>query len=305
MDIIYFIISTVISILLAYVGFVIGKRITERPVQLNNEKILQQRALIQEDIDNLQTQIEQNKKKKEELQEDYQRVKQLMSDAKENAEKAHQQRMDKLDEIYAVYEDSKKQKLEETLLDTQIRIEQAQEELNRLKDTRLAAIEAARKEKEIQEQPDDYKIPMEEAEIHDIEYLNTVMPKLKYPEVLGKCIWSVFFQKKMKTFLTNILGPDDICGIYKVTDMITQEAYIGQSRNIQKRIQEHIRCGVGASPVSNANQLYAAMRRDGIWNFTFELLESCLPEQLNDKERYFIDIYSSDIAGLNSKRGNQ
>lgn len=58
-------------------------------------------------------------------------------------------------------------------------------------------------------------------------------------------------------------------------------------------------------PASNANQLYAAMRRDGVWNFSFELLESCSPEDLDVKERQFIDLYSADTVGLNSKRGNQ
>ena len=58
-------------------------------------------------------------------------------------------------------------------------------------------------------------------------------------------------------------------------------------------------------PASNANQLYAAMRRDGVWNFSFELLESCNPEDLDAKERQFIDLYSADTVGLNSKRGNQ
>ena len=109
----------------------------------------------------------------------------------------------------------------------------------------------------------------------------------------------------MKSFLAGILGQEEVCGVYKITDGLTGECYIGQSVKVKARFTEHIKCGIGAMPASNANQLYAAMKRDGIWNFYFELLTECSKEELNEKERQFIDIYSSDVVGLNSKRGNQ
>lgn len=109
----------------------------------------------------------------------------------------------------------------------------------------------------------------------------------------------------MKGFLSNVLGPDEVCGVYKITDQRTGEPYIGQARKIKERWQTHVKCGIGATPTANANLLYAAMRRDGIWNFTFELLEACQPDELDDKERWFIDLYSADSVGLNAKKGNQ
>ena len=39
--------------------------------------------------------------------------------------------------------------------------------------------------------------------------------------------------------------------------------------------------------------LYQAMRKYGIENFSFEVIEECLPEELNEREIYWIDYYDS------------
>lgn len=298
-----------ISIVLCVICFNVGQKTVQHQEQLNNDKVLQERALIEKEIIDKQNRIN-------DLENEYLKQKQLIADVLDADQQTYKERnkaldieykhkREQLEKDYQEYINKRTEEIDEFFLEKEIDIEELEKQLQKLKDTRIAAIEAARKEREIQEQPEKYCLPMEDAEIHDIEYLNGIMPKLRYPEVLGKYLWSVFGQKKIKTFLANILGPQDVCGIYKITDILTQEAYIGQSKNVQKRWIDHLKCGIGAVPSSNANQLYAAMKRDGIWNFSFELLEECLPEELDDKERYFIDIYSSDIIGLNSTRGNQ
>lgn len=57
-----------------------------------------------------------------------------------------------------------------------------------LKQTHAAAIEALRKEKEIAEDPTQYKLPLTDDEIHDIEYLNGIKSKMRFPAVIGKVI---------------------------------------------------------------------------------------------------------------------
>lgn len=298
-----------ISIILCVVCFIVGQKTVKHQEQLNNDEVLRQRVLIEQDINSKASKLN-------DLEKQHEKQMQLISDTEHLANKTQEERLrsldmeyrhkrEQLETEYRDYIDKRAQEIDEYFLQKEQDIEILKQEFQKLKDTRMAAIEAARKEKEVEDQPQKYCIPMDDAEIHDIEYLNNIMPKLNYPEVLGKCIWSVFFQKKMKNFLTNLLGQEDVCGIYKITDILTKEAYIGQSKTIMKRWTDHVKCGVGAMPASNANQLYAAMRRDGAWNFSFELLEKCAPEELDDKERYFIDLYSSDIVGLNSKRGNQ
>lgn len=47
------------------------------------------------------------------------------------------------------------------------------------------------------------------------------------------------------------------------------------------------------------------MLKDGVQNFTFQLMEACPKEQLNSKEAYWIDMFSSDKYGLNAQGGNK
>lgn len=51
------------------------------------------------------------------------------------------------------------------------------------------------------------------------------------------------------------------------------------------------------------NQLYAAAAEYGLDSFSFELLLECKPEELNEKEKYFIELYNSDAIGYNGNKG--
>ena len=46
------------------------------------------------------------------------------------------------------------------------------------------------------------------------------------------------------------------------------------------------------------------MQKDGVWNFSFELIEECQKEFLNEKEGLWIEMYSSDKFGYNGTSGN-
>jgi len=52
-----------------------------------------------------------------------------------------------------------------------------------------------------------------------------------------------------------------------------------------------------------SNKLYKAMIEDGLWNFSFEILEECPTAQLNEKEKYYIQLYKSYDYGFNNNRG--
>lgn len=45
------------------------------------------------------------------------------------------------------------------------------------------------------------------------------------------------------------------------------------------------------------------MQEFGLEQFSFEILEECAVEKLNEKERYFISLYSSDTLGYNGNKG--
>lgn len=80
-------------------------------------------------------------------------------------------------------------------------------------------------------------------------------------------------------------------GIYKITNNANGHSYVGQSRNIEKRWRDE-KCAA-----NNPNQdaynypLSKAFRKYGVENFTFEVIEECKIEELNEKENYWINYY--------------
>ena len=84
-------------------------------------------------------------------------------------------------------------------------------------------------------------------------------------------------------------------GIYKITNKVNNHCYIGQSRNIAKRWIDH--CSAANSPIHEAYEypLYRAIRKYGIQNFSFEILEFCSINELNEKEQYWIKILNPEF----------
>ena len=80
--------------------------------------------------------------------------------------------------------------------------------------------------------------------------------------------------------------------------------YIGQSVDIATRWKDHAKCGLGID-TPQGNKLYAAMIEEGLWNFTFELLEKCTRAELDEKERKYIEIYDAATYGYNILKGNK
>ena len=82
------------------------------------------------------------------------------------------------------------------------------------------------------------------------------------------------------------------CGIYIITNKINGKVYIGKSNDIERRFKEH--CSQYERNRTPNKPLYLAFEKYGIYNFSFEILELCPSENLNEKERYWIQKYQSD-----------
>ena len=180
--------------------------------------------------------------------------------------------------------------------------DEIQKDLDKIRATRAAALEAQKKEKEIKEQLSFYCLNPSEAEKEDIQRLERLKPDLHNPRILSMLIWSTYFQKPMTVLCNNILGTSVVTGIYKITNQKTNECYIGQAQDISSRWKQHAKCGLGIDMPTN-NKLYKAIQEYGIWNFSWELLEKCSSAELNEKERYYIELYQSYEYGMNSNRG--
>ena len=85
-------------------------------------------------------------------------------------------------------------------------------------------------------------------------------------------------------------------GIYKITSP-TKKVYIGQSNNIEKRFKTYkgLHC-------KTQTILYSSFLKYGINKHKFEILCECNIDELNDKERYYQDVFSViGKNGLNCK----
>ena len=177
-------------------------------------------------------------------------------------------------------------------------------ELTKIKETRAAAIEALIREKEIEEKLSFYCLQTTDNNLRDIAVLESVKIKLTNPRILSMLIWQTYWRTPMTNLCNNVIGNTVKTGIYKITNQKTKECYIGQAVDLASRWKDHAKCGLGIdTPVGN--KLYKAMKEFGIWNFSWEVLEFCPRDQLNEKEKYYIELYDSKNFGYNSTSGNK
>lgn len=94
-------------------------------------------------------------------------------------------------------------------------------------------------------------------------------------------------------------------GIYKITNILNGKVYIGQSQDINRRWKEHRYRAFQSNAQQYEGYLYRAIRKYGIDNFTFEILEECKIADLDEKEKYYIDLYDSYKNGYNETAGGQ
>lgn len=96
--------------------------------------------------------------------------------------------------------------------------------------------------------------------------------------------------------------------IYKITNNINNKCYIGQTiKTPEERWKEHKQHAFGTHTNDVNKSLYKAMRKYGIENFSFEVLQNNIEtyEQLDKAEIYWIDFYNSFVKGYNETFGGQ
>ena len=92
-------------------------------------------------------------------------------------------------------------------------------------------------------------------------------------------------------------------GIYKITNKLNQKSYVGLSIDIEHRWKQH------KSPYSwereSGKSLYRAIKKYGLENFDFVVLEECSKEELKAKEKYWISKINSYRDGYNQTCGGE
>lgn len=216
----------------------------------------------------------------------------------------------KFEKASKAFEDEYLNTIRQAAMDLQTQMGEKLAELNKInadiktfKATREALIQANLRERELEDTISFHTIALTPQDISDIHTLERVKPSLAKPDILSKLIWSTYFLQNVTALCNNVFGANKVCGIYKITNINTKEVYIGQSVDCAERIKQHVKAGLGIDN-KGTNKLYKAMQSDGVWNFSFELLESCPREELDKKEKDYIAIYESDKFGYNSTKGN-
>lgn len=183
----------------------------------------------------MQDQLFSVEKQKELIEESNKQAQEFISQseqlANEKAKAIYEKRYDELEHEYQGY----KRDLQSIIDRNKDKIQEQEQKLKSLQETRAAAIAAAQKEKQIQENKEDYCLILPIEERNDINILRGVVKKIAKPRSILMAIWQAYYAPIAKKKFPQILGKVDVCGIYKITNQETGECYIGQAVDVRRR----------------------------------------------------------------------
>lgn len=101
--------------------------------------------------------------------------------------------------------------------------------------------------------------------------------------------------------------------IYKITNLINNKVYIGQTSNYNERVRHHKQVAFRENSKEKDKPLYKSIRKYGIENFKFEIIDRCANfDESNTKEIEYIKLYNSCLDNgfgynldLGGKNGNK
>lgn len=162
------------------------------------------------------------------------------------------------------------------------------------------AVDASKRKLEIDQKQDFYRICLSNEDIAEIARLREVLPYLRDKTPLNKVIYKVYYEKPLTDMIGRVIGTGTHTGIYKITNIQTQMCYVGQAVDLAARFKQHVKRGVGAEDWTQ-NKLYPAMYSTGVENFTFEVIEECEREKLNEREDFWQEYFHAKDFGYSIK----
>ena len=93
-----------------------------------------------------------------------------------------------------------------------------------------------------------------------------------------------------------------IIGVYKITNTVTGDFYVGSSKDVKKRWTEH-KCKSTWDRHPN-NPMYLDMKKYGVDKFEFQILEEVEIGTLKEKEQQFIEKLKPTYNNINAKGWN-
>ena len=318
---IFFILSGFLCII-GLITFFIGLKIQKQNFQ---ELEKQKRQQLENDLKDILAEVQRLNNRKNQLQADIQIVarerkiekerldeltaqsREILSTEKERLETELKLTKDlelqKLEQLYKEREANLEQDFRTRMTDIEIEISNYQNQLQQFKNMSEAVNEAIRRKKELEEQEYFYSIDVSENDQEDISILQSMDTRLHNRDVIPKLIWELFIRRPTQEMIKRVTGGKDESGIYKITYKKTGEAYIGKTTSFSTRWQNHVKTSIGLDGAARTT-LHNRMAKDGLWNYTFEILERVDKDHLSAREAYYIDLYGTKNQ-LNMKSGDK
>lgn len=164
-----------------------------------------------------------------------------------------------------------------------------------------AAVESNKRALLDEAHKDFYKCTITDLACKEVKTLRSIEDMMRDSRPLCKIIWESYYRNSCSALLDRLTNGKKITGIYKITNLENNKVYIGQAVNIADRLKTHIKAGIGIDPTNS--ELYKDMKKIGVENFTFEILEECPQVDLNDKEKFWISFYHGQDFGYNITKG--
>lgn len=147
-----------------------------------------------------------------------------------------------------------------------------------------------------------YTIQLLEEYHEDIEFLlTTVAAKVAHPDIISKLVWTEYVKPNLENTFKRIEIKSEP-GIYKLTSLENGKCYVGKSTDVKRRITDHFKSVVGITSIAD-QAVHHAIRKEGFWNWTIEIIAYCDKEQLSELEKYYIEFFKAQDYGYNKNGG--
>lgn len=223
-----------------------------------------------------------------------------LSNAAEKMGKEYQEQEELFKQEYLTLMEDLTNELRNELLQKQENLDDIKKQINDISSIFAAAVEANKRKQEMLEQENFYRLQLSEEDLEEVYKLKDISKFLRNKEPLNKVIWKVYYEKPYTDLIGRVIGNKQKTGIYKITNIKNQMCYVGQAVDVSNRWKQHIKRGLGAETPTK-NKLYPVMTKEGVENFTFELIEECSPAQLNDREKYWQEFFKAKEFGYSIK----
>lgn len=180
---------------------------------------------------------------------------------------------------------------------------QKQSQLNEFRAISDSVNKAILRNKELKEKSDFYSIQISDNDKDDIKVLQSMDLRLHNRDVIPKLIWELFIRRPAQEMIKRVVGARKIGGVYKITNKETGESYIGKTTDFSTRWQNHLKTAIGLEGAARTT-LHNRLASDGLWNYTFEILEEVDKERQSEREAFYIDLYGTKQQ-LNMKTGDK